>query len=216
MFERGYQMIGMKERIRQCDAEAQQGTAIIMALLILLVLSVIGVYAVSTSTMETKIAGVERGYQEAFYTADSGEPIGLGIVKLILQNDPQTVEALGSPWSSVVNADLLNMNGEIFTDSRSSDRPEHGTADIESQFDSNNLGLPSYVQLLVDIDRLKSHHLPGGGIEFAAGYEGIGMGGGGDIAVLYAVDSVGIYSMRGAQSRVYVGYRHVPGLAGGE
>ena len=209
-------MIGMEERIRRCNLEAQQGTAIIMALLILLVLSVIGVYAVSTSTMETKIAGVERGYQEAFYTADSGEPIGVGIVKLILQHDPQTPEDLDAPWDSVVDSGLLGMNGEIFTDSRNSDEPEPGTADIESQNDSNNLGLASYVQLLVDIDRLKSHHLPGGGIEFAAGYEGIGFGGGGDVAVLYAVDSVGRYSMRGAQSRVYVGYRHVPGLAGGE
>jgi hypothetical protein len=213
---RRFAMNAQRKNLIIFDPEPQQGTAIIMALLILLVLSVIGVYAVSTSTMETKIAGVERGYQEAFYTADSGEPIGVGIVKLILQYDPQSPEALGSPWNSVVNADLLNMNGEIFTDSRNSDEPELGMADIESQKDSNNLGLASYVQLLVDIDRLKSHHLPGGGIEFAAGYEGIGMGGGGDVAVLYAVDSVGIYSMKGAQSRVYVGYRHVPGLAGGE
>lgn len=213
-------MIGMKEQIRRCDAEAQQGTAIIMALLILLVLSVIGVYAVSTSTMETKISGVERGYQEAFYTADSGEPIGLKIVKLILQYDPQTPEALDTPWNSVVDSGLLGMDGEIFTDSRNDytifDDSPNSDIDLDSKNDSNNLGLPSYVQLLVDIDRLKSHHLPGGGIEFAAGYEGIGFGGGGDVAVLYAVDSVGRYSMRGAQSRVYVGYRHVPGLAGGE
>ena len=209
-------MIGIKERMRQCDPDPQHGTAIIMAILILLVLSVIGVYAVSTSTVETKLAGIERGYQEAFYTADSGEPIGVGIVKFILQYDPQSLDELGSPWSSVVNADLLNMDGEIFTDSRNADEPLPEQADIDSQDDGNNLGLSSYVRLLVDIDRLKSHHLPGGGIEFAAGYEGIGFGGGGDIGVLYAVDSMGRYSMRGAQSRVYAGYLHVPGLAGGE
>ena len=210
-------MIGMKERI---NPEAQQGTAIIMALLILLVLSVIGVYAVSTSTMETKIAGVERGYQEAFYTADSGEPIGVEIVKLILQNDPQTPDALDHPWDSVVDSGLLGMDGEIFTDSRNAytifDASPNSDIDVDSKNDSSNLGLAPYVHLLVDIDRLKSHHLPGGGIEFAAGYEGIGFGGGGDVAVLYAVDSVGRYSMRSAESRVYVGYRHVPGLAGGE
>jgi len=213
-------MITIRRMSRIFEAEPQRGTAIIMALLILLVLSVIGVYAVSTSTMETKIAGVERGYQEAFYTADSGEPIGVEIVKLILQDDPQTPEALGSPWNSVVDSSLLGMDGEIFTDSRNAytifDDSPNTDIDLNSKNDTDNLGLASYVRLLVDVDRLKSHHLAGGGIEFAAGYEGIGFGGGGGVAVLYAVDSVGRYTMRGAQSRVYVGYRHVPGLAGGE
>jgi hypothetical protein len=209
-------MIALRMKDRISKAESQQGTAIIMALLILLVLSVIGVYAVSSSTVETKITGVERGYQEAFYTADSGEPIGVETVKRILQDDPLTVGALGSPWNNVVNTDLLNMDGEIFTDSRNADQPQPGTADIDSQGDGANLGLPSYVRLLIDIDRLKSHHLPGGGVEFGSGYEGIGFGGGGDVAVLYSVDSVGRYAMRGAESRVYVGYRHVPGLAGGQ
>jgi type II secretory pathway component PulK len=213
-------MITIRRIIRIFEAESQHGTAIIMALLILLVLSVIGISAVSTSTVETKITGVERGYQEAFYTADSGEPIGVELVKYILQNDPQDLAALGSPWSGVTDSSLIGMDGEIFTDSRNTytifDASPNSDVDLNSRNDGNNLGLSSYTQLLVDIDRLKSHHLAGGGIEFAAGYEGIGMGGGGDIAILYAVDSVGRYSMRGAQSRVYVGYRHVPGLAGGE
>jgi type II secretory pathway component PulK len=202
---------------RRVHADSQRGTAIIMAMLILLVLSVIGVYAVSTSTVETKITGQERGFQEAFYTADSGEPIGVYITKRILHDDPQTVGAMGSPWSSVVNANLLGMTGKLFTNStRDLSEPQSGSAGIDSAGHSSDLGLPSYVQLLVDIDRLQSQHLPGGGIEFAAGYESIGQGGGGDVGVLYGVDSVGKYGLRGAESRVNVGYLYVPGLAGGE
>ncbi len=210
-------MFTFDKAIRGFNANAQQGTAIIMAMLILLVLSVIGVYAVSTSTVETKITGVEQGFQEAFYTADSGEPIGIYVTKRILHDDPQNVSALGTPWSSVVNSNLLGMTGKLFTNStRDLSEPQSGSAGIDSAGHSTDLGLPAYVQLLVDIDRLQSQHLPGGGVEFASGYESIGQGGGGDVAVIYGLDSVGKYGLRGAESRVNIGYLYVPGLAGGE
>ncbi len=217
-------MTALKKLIKVCETDPQQGTAIIMAMLILLVLSVIGVYAVSTSTVETKITGVEQGFQEAFYTADSGEPLGIYITKRILHDDPQTVSALGAPWSNVtstgstvVNSDLLGTSGKLFTNStRTLTEPQSSTASINSAGQSAALGLPNYVLLLVDIDRLQSQHLPGGGVEFASGYESIGQGGGGDVGVLISVDSVGKYGLRGAESRVNVGYLYVPALAGGE
>ncbi len=218
-------MSTLRKGVEVCETEYQSGTAIIMAILILLVLSVIGVYAVSTSTVETKITGQERGFQEAFYTADSGEPIGVYITKRILHDDPQTVGALGAPWSNVastgstvVNPDLLGTGGRLFTNAsrNPNQQPQSSTASINSAGQSAALGLPDYVLLLVDIDRLQSQHMPGGGIEFAAGYESIGQGGGGDVGVLFSVDSVGRYGLRGAESRVNVGYLYVPGLAGGE
>jgi hypothetical protein len=49
-----------------------QGVVIILALLILLVATLIGISAVSTTTTETKIAGNERLYNNAFYVADAG------------------------------------------------------------------------------------------------------------------------------------------------
>jgi hypothetical protein len=45
---------------------------IILALLILLVVTLIGISAVSTTTTETMIAGNERLYNNAFYLADAG------------------------------------------------------------------------------------------------------------------------------------------------
>jgi hypothetical protein len=209
---------------RGFDADFQRGTAIIMAMLILLVLSVIGVYAVSTSTVETKITGVEQGFQEAFYTADAGEPVGTYVTKQILHYDPQTssdlASALGTQFpSSIVNSTLYT-SGKLFNNltTRDLSEPQPGTtADINAALTSSvALGLPAYVQLLIKIDRLQSMTMPGGGVEFASGYEGVGLGGGGGVAVLYGVDSVGRYGLRGAESRVNVGYRYVPGVAGGE
>lgn len=201
----------IRKRIGFFHTYSQQGTAMIMSILILLVLSVIGVYAVSTSTVESKISGVERGLQEAFYTADSGEPIGVTLTKTILQDDTETVSTLGQPWSAVIG-DGDNFLTEVYKNASNRNWDE----DIDSKDDGNNLGLPSYVQLLIDIDRLEAHHMAGGGVEFAAGYEGVGLGGGGNVGILYSVDSRGIYSMRGAESELHAGYLHVPGIVGEE
>lgn len=50
----------------------QEGVSLVVALLILLVLTLIGISALSTTTFETNIAGNERLYNRAFYTADAG------------------------------------------------------------------------------------------------------------------------------------------------
>jgi hypothetical protein len=50
----------------------QKGMALVVALIMLLVLTLIGLSAVSMSTYETNIAGNERVYNLAFYTADGG------------------------------------------------------------------------------------------------------------------------------------------------
>jgi hypothetical protein len=44
----------------------------VIALLILLVLTILGISAINTTTFETNIAGNERLYNNAFYAADSG------------------------------------------------------------------------------------------------------------------------------------------------
>ncbi len=54
------------------DLKNEKGVALIIALIMLLVLTLIGLSAVSTTTHETKIAGNERVYNNAFYAADGG------------------------------------------------------------------------------------------------------------------------------------------------
>jgi hypothetical protein len=50
----------------------QKGVSLVIALLILLVLTLIGISAISTTTFETNIAGNERLYNRAFYSSDAG------------------------------------------------------------------------------------------------------------------------------------------------
>jgi len=50
----------------------QQGAVMVIAIVILLILSVIGIYAVGSSTVEIKIAAQKRFYDAAFNDADGG------------------------------------------------------------------------------------------------------------------------------------------------
>jgi Tfp pilus assembly protein PilX len=50
----------------------QNGVALVIALVMLLVLTLIGVSSVSMSSYESNIAGNERVYNTAFYAADGG------------------------------------------------------------------------------------------------------------------------------------------------
>jgi len=55
----------------------ERGIALIIALLVLLVLTLIGISAISTTTFENRISGNERAAAEAFYTAEAGLEKGL-------------------------------------------------------------------------------------------------------------------------------------------
>jgi hypothetical protein len=59
--------------MKQFDViKSEKGVALLVALMMLLVLTFIGLSAVSMSYYETKIAGNERVYNNAFYAADGG------------------------------------------------------------------------------------------------------------------------------------------------
>jgi Tfp pilus assembly protein PilX len=79
-------MNAMKTRTKFLGLHAQRGAALVIAIMILLILTVLGIYAVTTSTLETKIAGSERVLQEAFQAADGGVDYGRSVIELVLDN----------------------------------------------------------------------------------------------------------------------------------
>ena len=58
-------------KITDCLTD-QKGIALVVALLMLLVLTFVGLAAVSLTSYEAKITGNERVYNDAFYAADGG------------------------------------------------------------------------------------------------------------------------------------------------
>jgi PilX N-terminal len=65
-------MTSFGEKKKNCSINSEKGAALLIAVLILLILTVLGVYAVTTSTLDTKISGFHKWHVEAFYAADAG------------------------------------------------------------------------------------------------------------------------------------------------
>ena len=58
----------------------QRGAVLFIAIIMLLILSIIGIYAVGSSTVEIKVSAQKRFYDEAFNAADAGLAFALTTV----------------------------------------------------------------------------------------------------------------------------------------
>jgi len=81
----------------------QQGASFIIALLILLVLTLIGINAINTSIFETNIAGNERLYNNAFFVGDAGIDYFYGTCNAFIPL-PQTSGTIDSNAMGLNNA----------------------------------------------------------------------------------------------------------------
>jgi hypothetical protein len=82
-----------------------RGVSLVVALLILLVLTILGISAINTTTFETNIAGNERIYNNAFYAADSGVDYFYGTISTYLtmyvNNPGATIPQVNSKSSGI-------------------------------------------------------------------------------------------------------------------
>ena len=179
---------------------------IITAILILVILTLIGLAAMDTTTVELQIAGNDQRSRIAFFNADSGV---YGVPKIIsrivdisnpvgVANEADSIAA-GAAWDATTDRDIF------FDQVMGYDTYDPGLDIV--------LGQGGF-STQVDVERGRSRVLAGGGAEFASGTEGIGVGASGGVAVYYELDSWG-QSTRGAVSNVIADYRKVVGVPGG-
>ena len=175
--------------------ERQRGAVLLVTMMILLILTVMGIAAISTTTTEIRIAGNAKLQNTVFYGADGGGRIAIPILKSSLDN--RVV-----PAGPVLDSNLINEIEGITPNDGATDDPVN-SPDIQMVVGGVTVG--------VDIDRLESHGAfsAGGAIEFASGYEGIGVGmsgGGGGIGFHFGINSIG--GIGPSQSHVYQEYTH--------
>lgn len=170
----------------------EDGSVIVFALLILVAVSIIGISATNTTTLELQIAANDQFHKMAFYTADSGIYATPKLISYdIDEGAPQNVAAFS----------YLVGDTEFYRQIMGYD-----TYDAGDDIGVNNAA--------VDVERLRQQNLAGGGAEFAGGSEGIGVGSASGVAIFYGLDSDGL-GPRTSRSDVYAVYRKVIGMAGG-
>jgi hypothetical protein len=184
----------MKRLIASDDS--QRGAVLLVTMMILLILTVLGVAAISTTTSELRNAGNAKLQNTVFYGADGGGRTTIPILKSSLDN---RIVPAGPP---VQDPNLLNEIMGYTPNDGTTDSPVNNP-DIKIMVGGITVG--------VDIDRLQSHgsFSAGGALEFASGYEGVGVGmsgGGGGIGFYFGVNSVGGIGQSG--SHIYQEYTH--------
>ncbi|MBI5050263.1 MAG: hypothetical protein HZC11_05160 [Nitrospirae bacterium] len=182
----------------QLTVKDEQGIVLILSLLLLLVATVVGIAALSTSTTNVMIAGNQRLSEINFSAADGGVSVSVPIIETTAYD-----RAVSSLYTSyVISGDF---DDEISGVSPRDSDTASGSPDLQFTLGSG----VSAVTVSIDVDYLYSGYSAGSAIEFASGYEGLGKGAGaGGTEVYYSMNSVAAGTV-GSESAVYAIYRYV-------
>jgi hypothetical protein len=178
------------------SSERERGSVLVIALLMLVFLTLIGISATTTTQIEIQIARNEAFHKEAFFNADSGVYATPKIIRRTMDDGVQPAYA-GVNYLDAAGIFYREVMGYNTNDT---------TKDIRLAIGGFNVD--------VDVQRVRQQIVAGGGAEFAAGAEGIGVGATGGVAIIYAMDSLGAGPVS-SQSNVLGEYRYLPGVAGG-
>lgn len=182
-----------------------EGFILVTCLVMLVVLTIVGFIATRTSTLELRTSANTRDAKSVFYVADSGIYTAPKTIRRAIVSDPTDVTT-------------ISIGSMAFTD------PANGSTEAPLEFRRKiygfnpaiaNIGFPIANDAVnVDIFRSGQELLPGGSTEFASGYEGVGHGSLGGVAILYALTSNG-QAQNNSQTQIDALYRFIPGTAGG-
>ena len=198
------QTTGEREKSEECRVATgrQDGFALITALLLMLILTVLGISAVTVTSMENRIAGVSRTTEAAAMAVESCLGAGVNIIQ-------QTIEPAAVPASALDNA---VPPGPVPV-ARQVDLGQEIMGELDQNNDSpTGIGAlgPDMVQTVGgftvngDIDRLYIKNKAGGSLEFAAGVEGKGKAA--ELDVYYRVTCVATSVSTGTQSQISAVY----------
>jgi hypothetical protein len=184
----------MKSILKELNHE--EGSIMVVGLLILVILTLIGISATNTSKTEIQIAGNQKFYKIAFHHADSGV---YTTPKLISTAFDDGIE------QSAAGITYLGSAGTFYREIMGYDAYD-SDKDIRITLAGRNVD--------VDVNRIGQESLPGSGAEFASGAEGVGVGSTGGVAIFYGMDSLG-EGPASSQSNVAAVYRKIVGTPGG-
>jgi Tfp pilus assembly protein PilX len=176
----------------------QRGAVVATSLILMLVLLVIGTLTIMLTVTERFISRNHKMAKDVFYVADGGHPLAVKVIEdmlLLRAENYQNFTLEGN-----LKNELMNYHrGSSTLNDRLLDSPRH-SPDIRGTLGSRPLH--------IDIDRLTTTLLYGGSAEFAAGGEGIGLGGRTSRKVIFEISSEGTVQP-GAIATIVTTYRKI-------
>ena len=166
----------------------EDGSVLVVALIMLVLLTIIGISASTTSTIEVRIAGNEKFHKMAFYAADGGTEAGAELLE-------QNIEDRGwSDNSTIGSANIIN--GDFWANMQ---EPASDDAQIPNVGDGQ-------VNLRFNGD---SELSTSGAIQLISGYEGKGKGAGASGAHLVHNIRSRAVGVANAESSIWIRWRHM-------
>ncbi len=145
----------------------ESGSALIMAIMMLVLLTIIGISALNNTDLELSIAGNEKAHKMAFYFAEGGNEVSKELVEVAIE-ERGWLDVTGT----TITIDKVNVTDKDFFLSQidsvaNSIYPDAANRDATVNFGTGTTGL------LFDVNTVLSS---GGAVQMIAGYEGKGKG----------------------------------------
>ena len=179
--------------------QGEEGSILVVALLIMVLLTMMGVWGSATTESEIRMARNETFYKRAFFNADSGVYTTPKLISTAFESGS------GDPDLSGTAMSYVGADNTFYREIMGYDAHDAQNEVVFSL--GNNL-------VEVDVERLGQENLVGASAEFAAGAEGIGTGSSGGVGILYQMNSRGSGPANAATTVAAV-YRKVVGTPGG-
>jgi hypothetical protein len=190
--------------------ENQQGIAMLSILMLMLMLTVLGIGAMTITGLENRVAGFASSMEASSAAADACIATGVKVIQQVLDvsNGTSVPTALLDnqiPQGPVPSTNKTQLEKEIIGDSTAvADAP------IGPPFPAGiTAAVPNLVQTVGaysvagDIDRLYLKARAGSGQQFGAAYDGTAVGSGsGGVDIFYSVDCVATNTATGMSSRI--------------
>lgn len=202
------------------------GYVLVGALLILVLLTLLGLSATTSTNLEIQVAASDRTHKETFYTADGGTEIGAELVEQSIWDFPTVT----LPTQTLPNNDIVSVSGNLYLPTNYQQlylKPVVATSvvaaslttrDAYFNYDTvvvNGVLVPNLDPTGTRVPRtdiqIGSRSVPnaGGAMQQLAGYEGKGKGApGSGIARMYQIDSIS-FGTNNSQSWLTAEWRHL-------
>jgi len=195
----------MKKFIRSLRSplDNEQGSVIVAAIFVLVIVTILGITATNTSTLEMQIAANDQFIKMAFYNADSAVSGAAKLISHAVNRSEKVDSGSGNDAPGITYLSTATDPAEDFYRQIAGYDVYVSTQDIDFT--------PGGINARADARRVRQQHVAGGGAEFATGSEGVGPSA---IAIYYDVNTDG-FSNRQTTRNLTAAYRKMVGIPGG-